>query len=224
MILAREGWLPADEMVVEQWRSISQHPWKRTDEIIASAHTGLHSTGANIRCCVERATWYFPFFCRLAVETTHVTRPAVYCKFTFRPLRIRCSCCVRSSLDIQEPWPDGLEWDEPMPKLALRRWDRWLSPQLTRFAQHLDAAQLPSEILQKHAKMSDSLFRVCFNLGLRSRVLYSNGHGEITFGATRRDFNSMTWVDGSGDGSGTRTLSKERTELRRETIRVLDWL
>jgi len=105
--------------------------------------------------------------------------------------------------------------------------------QLTRFMQHLDTAQLPSEFLRKHAKMPDSLFRGCLNLGLRSCVLYSRrrpqkrgrvyvGHGEITFGASRRNFNSKTSIDGGNDGSGTRTLSKERTEPRPETLRVLD--
>jgi len=75
--------------------------------------------------------------------------------------------------------------------------------QFIQFAQYLDTAQLPSEFLQKHAKVPDSLFRRCLNLGLWSHVLYSRhrprkqgrvyvGHGKITFGASRRNFNSNT--------------------------------
>ena len=95
-----------------------------------------------------------------------------------------------------------LEWDEPMPEQALRRWERWLSslPDLRSISIprsfHLNSYE-NTQKCQIHCFADASTLAygaVCYiravDHGKRGRVYV--GHGEITFGASRRNFNSKT--------------------------------
>jgi len=113
-----------------------------------------------------------------------------------------------------------LEWDEPMPEQALRRWERWLSS-----LPDLCSISIPCSFhLNSYENMQKCQFRGCLNLGLRSCVLYSRRrprkrgrvhvvHGEITFGASRRNFNCKTGIDGGSDGSGTKCSVKKELNI-----------